>query len=307
MVQFEEWQKTQKVVLIDGAMSTGLEELGMDLNDPMWTAKALLEDPEKIVTVHKNYFDSGANIAITSSYQASVLGFKQLGYSVEESKLLIKKTIELAKLGREQSNGVQEKWVAGSVGPYGAFLADGSEYRGNYGLSKEELISFHQERITSLIEAGADLLACETIPDKTEIEALIELLKNLNAPPAFLTVSMRDAEHLSDGTKLSEFQKIAESSNQIFAYGVNCVDPDWVSPILEQLNLNASKPLVVYPNSGEEYDPVTKEWTHEKDTEHLFSIEAKKWHDLGAKFIGGCCCTTCREIKVLKETFLNKN
>ena len=116
---------------------------------------------------------------------------------------------------------------------------------------------------------------------------------------------MKDSEHLSDGTKLIEFQEVVESSEQIIAYGVNCVNPEWVTKILEQLSLNAKKPLVVYPNSGEEYNPITKEWTHSKDTERLFLIEAKKWHELGAKFIGGCCCTTCKEIELLRSTFFN--
>ena len=166
-MNFKEWQKNQKVILIDGSMSLGLEEQGLDLNDELWTAKALVNEPDKIEKVHQNYYDAGANIAITASYQATVAGFERLGHTTEESRALIKRTVELAKQAQTKSQGLQEKWVAASVGPYGAYLADGSEYRGNYGLSQTELVDFHRERLELLLESGADLLAIETIPDLT--------------------------------------------------------------------------------------------------------------------------------------------
>lgn len=302
-MNFKEWQKDQKVILIDGSMSLGLEEQGLDLNDKLWTAKALLNEPEKIVKVHQNYYDAGANIAITSSYQATVTGFERLGYSTEASRGLIKQTVRLAKQAQANSQGTQEKWVAASVGPYGAYLADGSEYRGNYGLSQTELEDFHRERLELLLDAEPDLLAIETIPDLTEIQALIALLAQHPSASAWVTVTLKDAQHLCDGTDLRVFQLLAESSDQIIAYGVNCVQPDLVLPTLDYLKEIATKPLVAYPNSGAVYDPTTKVWTHDHAVDEVFSTKALKWHDSGCKWIGGCCCTSSKEIKLLKETF----
>ena len=154
-----------------------------------------------------------------------------------------------------------------------------------------------------LLEAGADLLAIETIPDITEIQALIELLAQNPKASAWLTVTLKDAHHLCDGTDLRVFQLLAESSEQIIAYGVNCVQPDLVLPALEYLKEIATKPLVAYPNSGAIYDPTTKVWTHSHAVDEVFSNEALKWHESGCKWIGGCCCTSAKEIKLLKETF----
>jgi len=302
-MDFKEWQKNQKVILIDGSMSLGLEEQGLDLNDKLWTAKALVNEPDKIEKVHQNYYDAGANIAITSSYQATVTGFERLGYTTKESRTLIKKTVELAKQAQAKSQGTQEKWVAASVGPYGAYLADGSEYRGNYGLAQTELVDFHSERLELLLEAEPDLLAIETIPDITEIQAIIELLAQHPKASAWLTVTLKDAHHLCDGTDLRVFQLLAESSEQIIAYGVNCVQPDLVLPALEYLEEIATKSLVAYPNSGAIYDPATKVWTHSHAVDEVFSKKALKWNESGCKWIGGCCCTSSKEISLLKETF----
>jgi homocysteine S-methyltransferase len=262
-----------------------------------------VNEPDKIEKVHQNYYDAGANIAITASYQATVAGFERLGHTTEESRALIKRTVQLAIQAQAKSQGTQEKWVAASVGPYGAYLADGSEYRGNYGLSQTELVDFHRERLELLLEAGADLLAIETIPDITEIQALIELLAQHPKATAWLTVTLKDAHHLCDGTDLRVFQQLAESSEQIIAYGINCVQPDLVLPALEYLKKNATKPLVAYPNSGAIYDPTTKVWTHSHAVDEVFSNEALKWHESGCKWIGGCCCTSSKEIKLLRETF----
>jgi len=216
---------------------------------------------------------------------------------------LIKRTVRLAKQAKANSQGTQAKWVAASVGPYGAYLADGSEYRGNYGLAQAELVAFHRERLKLLLEAEPDLLAIETIPDLTEIQALIELLAQHPEAVAWLTVTLKDAHHLCDGTDLRAFQQLVESSDQIIAYGVNCVQPDLVQPALDYLEEAATKPLVAYPNSGAVYDPTTKVWTHSHAVDDVFTRQALQWHEAGCKWIGGCCCTSAKEISLLKETF----
>ncbi|MGX7328466.1 homocysteine S-methyltransferase [Enterococcus bulliens] len=307
-MNIETFLQEQDVMLIDGSMSLGLEEQGLDLNDPLWTAKALMHDQEKVIAVHQAYFEAGANIAITNSYQATIAGFEKLGIQKEQGRQLIKQTVELAKQARTRASVSHPMFVAGSVGPYGAYLADGSEYRGNYGKTKEELKVFHKERMDLLIEAGADLLACETMPDHIEIEALLELLAESDSIKAWVTMTLKDATHLSDGTPLAIIQKKLEASPYVLGYGINCVQPDLVSPTLMALaKLSEHKPFVTYPNSGAVYDPVTKTWTHAHQTEQMFTTEAKKWHELGCRFIGGCCCTSTREIKWLTQTFRSIN
>lgn len=300
----EEFQTQEEVILIDGSMSVGLEEQGLDLNDPLWTAKALVEDQEKVIAVHQAYFEAGANVAITSSYQATIDGFEKLGIELEHARTLIKQTVYLAQQARERTAQTHPMFVAGSVGPYGAYLADGSEYRGAYGKTKTELKAFHKERMALLVEAGADLLACETMPDKTEIEALLELLAEMDTIKAWVTMTLKDAHHLSDGTPLSEIQPLLEASPHVLAYGINCVQPELVTPTLTHLGaLDTHKPFVTYPNSGATYDPVTKTWSHAHQTETMFTTEAKQWHALGCQYIGGCCCTSTREICWLHDTF----
>ncbi|EOT49426.1 MULTISPECIES: homocysteine S-methyltransferase [Enterococcus] len=303
-MKFETFLDNEEVVLIDGSMSLGLEEQGLDLNDPLWTAKALMEDQEKVIAVHQAYFEAGANVAITNSYQATIAGFEKLGITATKAKELIVETVELAKIARTRAAVTHDMFIAGSVGPFGAYLADGSEYRGNYGKSKEELKAFHKERIELLIKAGADLLACETMPDYTELCALLELLEELDAIKVWVTLTLKDQAHLSDGTPLREVQPLLEASPYVLAYGVNCVQPELVTPTLEHLGqYTAHKPFVAYPNSGAVYDPITKTWSHAHQTEQMFTTEAKVWHTLGCQLIGGCCCTSTREINWLSQTF----
>lgn len=305
-MDFNTWRKKQEVIIIDGSMSAGLEAQGLNLNDPLWTAKALKEAPEKIQKVHEDYYNAGANIAITASYQATLAGLKKAGLTADNSSQLIRKTVTLAKNARTNSYGQQKKWVAASVGPYGAYLADGSEYSGNYGLTKEQLKSFHCQRLELLLAEKPDLIAIETIPDRTEIQALTELLAEYPTALAWLTVTLRDERHLADGTDLLDFQALVESCEQVFAYGVNCVKPEWVLPALSCLAGERTKPLVAYPNSGADYDANTKQWQPDESLASYFNQGAQAWHRLGCQLIGGCCRTTTAETRQLVAVFRQK-
>lgn len=303
MSMFSEWSKRQKVILIDGSMAVGLEEQGLDLNHRLWTAKAIVEAPHKIQAVHEAYFNAGANITITASYQASMKGFLELGYSEAESVHFLENTVALAQAARESSESNQEKWIAGSIGPYGAYLADGSEYRGNYNVSRNFLKEFHEERLQVLVKAQVDLLAIETIPDKTELLVLLELIKDFPEVPAWVSFTLKDEKHISDGTSLVEMQGLLEQQPQVLAYGINCVAPNLVEPALLTLKKQAKKPLVAYPNSGAIYNPVSKVWTETTHVHDVFTNQAKNWYAHGCTWIGGCCCTSSTEIDLLRETF----
>lgn len=290
-------------LVIDGALATELERRGFDLKDELWSAKILLEQPEAIQQLHYDYFKAGADCTITASYQATIEGFRKRGLSEIEAIDLIKKSVRLAIEAREEfwadeSNraGRGKPFVAASVGPYGAFLADGSEYRGNYGLTERELMDFHRPRMQALIEAGADLLACETIPCLVEAKALTKLLDEFGSIPAWISFSCRDEVHVSEGQRLEDCVRHVEASPFVAAVGVNCTSPKYITSLVWEARKATRKPVLVYPNSGETYDASRNDWGGQPVSE-TFSEEAKEWFKAGARLIGGCCRTTPQDIR----------
>ena len=299
---FQQWINEQDIVILDGSMSRLLEEQGLEINHRLWTALALVEQPEAIYQVHKQYFDAGANVAITASYQATVKSFEDVGYSEKQAIAYIERSVTLAKKAKQDSKGGQAKWIAGSIGPYGAYLSDGSEYTGAYQISDYELKDFHEERIKALIASGVDVLAIETIPRLDELRVILNIIAVINFP-VWVSVSLKDTAHLANGDSLADFQQLVEQDQNVIAYGINCVSPQLVAPVIENLSVAATKPLVAYPNSGAIFDAVTKTWSEEISVEQVFSTDARCWHQKGAKLIGGCCCSTEHDIARLARTF----
>lgn len=291
------------VLVLDGALATELERRGCDLRDPLWSAKVLIEAPDLIRQVHRDYFEAGADCVITASYQASVEGFMRRGLSRAEALELIRRSVRLAMETRDafwrepsSRSGRLRPLVAASVGPYGAFLADGSEYRGDYGLGESELMDFHRPRIAALLEAGADLLACETIPSFSEARALARLLAEFPNASAWFSFSARDEAHLWHGEPLAECAAWLDGQPQVVAVGVNCTAPRYLPALIEAACTVTGKPIVVYPNSGETYDPEQRLWSGVSDAE-TFASEARRWYASGARLIGGCCRTTPDHIR----------
>lgn len=292
---------THNTLILDGALATELEARGCDLSDSLWSAKVLIENPELIYQVHLDYFNAGAQCAITASYQATPQGFLRRGLDHEQSLALIAKSVHLAQQARSdflaQHPQVTPLPIAGSVGPYGAYLADGSEYRGDYALPQEEMIAFHRPRIRALAEAGVDLLACETLPSFAELQALLTLLQEFPTLGAWFAFTLRDSQHLSDGTPLTQVLAALHGNPQALAIGINCIALENVAPALRQFAVLTDKPLLVYPNSGEHYDAVSKTW-HACGGEHGSLIDqVGEWQRIGARLIGGCCRTTPKDIR----------
>ncbi|KAF1989518.1 homocysteine methyltransferase [Aulographum hederae CBS 113979] len=298
---------------LDGALATELEARGADLNNPLWSAHLISTNPSLIRSVHASYFRAGATIAITVSYQASVRGLTDSGFSLSEAKDILRKSVTLARgageeVARERGEradqgGLKQFLVVGSVGPYGAYLADGSEYRGDYALTPTEFKSFHRPRIEVLVEAGVDLLAIETIPSFAETEALLELLaEDYPNTAVWFSFTLADAERISDGTRLSVVVPLLEKSSNVVAVGVNCVSQDLVSGALREMGRWTGKPMVVYPNSGEVYDAASGSWSGKKASGLGLKERVREWHDLGARVIGGCCRTGPEDVRVISET-----
>lgn len=304
--------KSFPCIVLDGALATELERRGCEINDALWSAKILAEDPELIQKVHYDYFVSGADCAITASYQATIQGFIRKGFSVEESEALIRRAVIVAKKARDdfwkdESNRMNrpKPFVAGSIGSYGAYLADGSEYRGDYRISEDELIEFHRPRIRLLLEEGVDLLACETIPSLKEARAIVKLFEEFPEASCWVSFSAKNGYEISDGTPILECAGYLETCRQVAAIGVNCTPPGYMKSLISEIRKNSKKPVVVYPNSGEEYDARTKTW-HGSSGGGSFGCCAEDWFKAGARLIGGCCRTRPEDIRAIASWARNK-
>ena len=232
--------------MIDGGLATELSRQGLDLGGGLWSARVLIEAPDAIERVHVEYFRAGADIAITASYQASYGGFAEHGLSAESTTAALRRSVEIARSARsrvlrERPGTARELLVAASVGPYGAVLHDGSEYRGDYGLDENALVDFHRERFTVLADAGADLLACETIPSRLEAAALVRLLGERPDAKAWVTFSCRDGRHTSAGDSIAECARWLDGVPQVVAIGVNCVAPELVESLIHELGTGTSE------------------------------------------------------------------
>jgi homocysteine S-methyltransferase len=272
----------------------------------------LITHPEAIQLVHESYLESGADCLISSTYQASIQGFVSEGVTETQARKLLRLSVDLAVSARDrflsqstsQSNRSLYPMVAASIGPYGAFLADGSEYIGNYGISSSELKSFHESRWEILIGTNADLFACETIPSLTEAKVLLELFAQTPNKVGWISFTCRDEKHISDGTPISDCAAAIEESDQILAIGVNCTRPSLISSLIEQIRKSApAKEIVVYPNSGEQYNGYTKRWSGNV-TALDFGKLAVKWHQQGARILGGCCRTAPDHVKTMRRAVL---
>lgn len=273
---------TDRAVVLDGGLSTVLVSAGHDLSDELWSARLLLTDPDSIRAAHLTYFRAGAEVVITSSYQVTFEGFERRGVSSEETTKLLHDSVALARSAASEVDG--RRWVAASVGPYGAMLADGSEYRGGYGLSRQQLEAFHRPRIEVLAEAGADVLAVETIPDVDEAEAVLAVVAGQGVP-VWLSYSIQGSRTCA-GQSLEDAFAVVAGVDEVIAVGVNCCEPADADEAVAIAREVTGKPVVLYPNSGECWDAEARSWTGMSEFD---PARVSGWVDSGARLIGGCC------------------
>ncbi|MGW0364756.1 homocysteine S-methyltransferase [Streptomyces sp. NPDC002990] len=271
-----------RTVLLDGGLSNQLAAQGSDLSGALWSARVLAEEPAQIEAAHTAYARAGAEVLITAGYQVGYEAFAAHGYDRAATTALLHRSVALAARAAEAAD--HEVWVAASVGPYGAVLADGSEYRGRYGLTVRELAAFHRPRIEALLAAGPDVLALETVPDPDETEALLTVLAETGAA-AWLSYTVAGGRTRSGGPLREAFRLAAEAPG-IVALGVNCCDPAEVLPALRAAATVTRKPLLAYPNDGSRWDAASRTW-HAPETPVPWPTTA--WQRAGARLIGGCC------------------
>jgi homocysteine S-methyltransferase len=297
-------------VVLDGGLSTELEARGHDVSGALWSARLLRDDPEAIVAVHAAFAAAGAQVATTASYQAGEAGFAAAGIEAAEARRLIARSVALAR------RGAPECWIAGSVGPYGAYLADGSEYTGAYtdprwagraggGLTVAELRAFHRPRMTALAEAGADVLACETVPAAAEAEALLAEAAALGVPVVLSLTTVVDARgtvRTRRGEPAAEVFAMAAGVAEVVAVGVNCTEPGGVLPAVRTAAA-AGKPVAGYPNSGERWDAVGRRWVGPPGFD---PADVREWVAAGARLVGGCCRVGPDRIAALARALARK-
>jgi len=291
----ERFLALQPVMVLDGGLASTLETYGQDLDDDLWSARVLIDAPQAIRRVHRDFLMAGADCITTASYQASIEGFRRHGLSENRAEELLRLTVSLAVEARDEfwqdpANrvGRERPLVAASIGPYGAFLADGSEYTGAYEIDEGDLYAFHRDRWRILARSDTDLLACETVPSRVEAEVLCRLLRETPGRWAWLSFSCRDGEHLNDGSTMFEVAGACGAEARVAAVGINCTAPQHIASLVGEVRRATSKPVIVYPNSGEHWDAKHKVWGAAPAT---FDWEdgAAEWARRGARCVGGCC------------------
>ncbi|ULG74649.1 homocysteine S-methyltransferase [Macrococcus brunensis] len=285
----------QEIILLDGGFGTTVEQFGYDVNHPLWSSNLIESNPEAVYQVHQAFVDAGAEIILTNTYQAAIQSFINMGLNYQDARNYLKKAVEIARRAAKENT-----IIAGSLGPYGAMLGNGAEYTGDYIISEQDYIDYHKERLDILIEAGISVFAFETIPNLEEIKAVKKLLEEYEEIEAWLSVTLNDSTHLSDGTQLDEVIETVNAIPNVLAFGINCTSIKVIDEAVDKLIKQSSKDIILYPNGGRKYDASNKVWIG--DEEQSLLEAAVRWKDKGVKFIGGCCQVGPDDIKELKAS-----
>ena len=282
------------ITIVDGGLSTQLEVMGYDISGPLWTGRALLEQPGAIEGAHRAFVEAGADVLITASYQVSRAGFIAAGLTADDADRCLLRSVEVARAA-----GAPSTIVAASVGPYGAIGHDGAEYRGNYGLSARQLRDFHRPRIEILAGGSPDLLAIETIPDVREVEAIADILADFPLLPAWIAFSAADGAHTCAGQPIEAAISVAAAIASVQLVGINCTAPQFIPELLGRITATTEKAVIVYPNAGGVWSAQNGSWREVPPA--MVAAAAASWVELGATWVGGCCGTDATAISALRS------
>jgi homocysteine S-methyltransferase len=243
---------------------------------------------------------------LTASYQVSSIGYElggyaELGPSPQRASDALIRSVQLAEAARELQNRDKSRrvWIAASLGPYGAALHNGAEYHGNYQCSFDDLVQFHAERLAPLLTTNADLVAFDTIPSLEEARAILAALHQYPQIGAWISFSCRDGRSVAHGEPIADCGALLDPEPQIVATGINCTAPHWITPLIRELKTVTRKPIVVYPNSGEQWDAEHRCWRGESDAGE-YGNWAREWFAAGAQAVGGCCRTRPEHIRAVR-------
>jgi len=288
--------------VLDGGMATELEARGCDTSGPLWSAHVLDSAPEKIGQVHLDYLRAGADCISTASYQVSAIGYRHLGRPQSDAAQAIRSSVALAESAREEYRRESSRsvFIAVSLGPYGAALHNGAEFHGRYDIGFDELIAFHAERLAVAAETNADLVALETVPSLEEGGALAQALSRYPDIRAWVSFTCRDTAHVAHGERLGECFALLNAASQVLAVGINCTAPQHVEQLIAEAKGLATKPIFVYPNSGELWEAANRRWFGSSKVDE-FAAMAERWYAAGAHAVGGCCRTTPAHIQAVRR------
>ena len=268
-------------LVIDGGLSTALEQRGHRVTGALWTGELLLSDPAAVVEAHRDFVDAGADVIITGSYQLSFEGGRTVGWADDDTERALVNSTTAARLAAAEGT-----LVAASIGPYGAFLADGSEFRGDYGVPAAALRDFHARRLDVLLATDPDLLAIETQPDIDEIAIILGLVHERDANiPFWVTSTVTEPGRIAGGAPWADVVSLVAAADSAIGVGINCSHVAVVADTLT--SVDSPIPYVVYPNHGLDWDASTDSWAgapQEITDRHL-----DEWKNAGARLIGGCC------------------
>jgi homocysteine S-methyltransferase len=293
----------QGVYVLDGGMASELKYLGANIHGPLWSAHVLEDAPEKILSVHRAFIEAGADCIETASYQVSRMGYAEFGLAPERADAALLRSVALARTAAAEFPQRRIR-IAASLGPYGAALHNGAEYHGNYQCSHSDLVAFHRQRIEVLSSAplaqSPDLIAFETLPSLAEAQAIAEALSAWPACAAWFTFTCTDAQNVAHGEFLRDCAAFVATLPQTAAIGVNCTHPSLITPLIGELHAASNRPIVVYPNSGEDWNAQARCWIGSSDPE-AYGLKAMEWFAAGAQMVGGCCRTRPAHVRQVAE------
>ncbi|MBX3461423.1 MAG: homocysteine S-methyltransferase [Planctomycetes bacterium] len=292
-----------RVHVVDGALATELQARGVSIDGPLWSGHALVEQPDAIEQLHFDYLRAGADVIITAGYQVSIAGMLDAGYTEREAEEALRLSVDLAMRARERflkEGGKGDPLVAASIGPYGAFTADGAEYTGDYPVGPAELLAFHERRFELMAECGPDLLACETTPSLDEARVYARLFRRWADTPGWISFSCKDGKHTCHGEPVADCARELAQTANVVAIGVNCTAPQHIASLAREIRGATDKPIVVYPNSGETWDAEHHRFVGQGHA-HEIAGHANEWIKAGANLIGGCCRVGPAQIAALKQ------
>lgn len=286
-----------KIKLLDGSMSFPMEQLGYNLKNKLWTGMALISDPDIIKNIHKDYINAGADYISTSTYQVSYDRLQNMGYQSSEIKKVFQRSVDIVKEAIKESRSKKEIKIVGSFGPFASYDPNASEYVGKYNSTDDEIKNFHLNNINIIEETDLDIILYETIPCLREIKILSKILSQTNKE-IWISITCNENIEFRDGSSFKEACKIISQIDQITTLGINCFSPLLVEKALKKLKKYSNKKTLVYPNSGEKYNPKDKYWSGKNEFNNLM---IKNWLSLSPDIIGGCCRVGYNNIKKMRE------
>ena len=287
---------SKKIKLLDGSMSFPMEQLGYNLKNKLWTGKALINNPDLIKDIHKGYIDAGADFISTSTYQISFDRLKNMGYQSEEIKKIFQKSVDIVKDAIEESKLKKEIKIVGSFGPYASYDPEASEYIGEYDSTDIEIKKFHLNNIRIIEETDLDIILYETIPCLREIKILSEALSH-STKEIWISITCNEEMEFRDGSSFKDACEIISKIEKITTMGINCFSPLLVKKAIDLLKKYSNKKILIYPNSGEIYNPKERFWTGNNEFNNSM---IKNWLSLYPDIIGGCCRIGYDDIKKMR-------